>query len=100
MKIYIAGKITGLSKQHVEVVFNHAEKFCLTKGWDPINPTKLCKFDEQWDVAMDMCLAALDKCDAIFLLDSWTTSPGAKLEVAHAIKMNLPIFTFKDLQKC
>lgn len=40
---------------------------------------------------MDADLAALHSCDAIYLLDGWESSRGAKAELAEALKHGLEV---------
>jgi hypothetical protein len=41
-------------------------------------------------------LAILDRCDALIVTEDWQRSKGATEEVAHANRMNLPVFLSLD----
>ena len=40
---------------------------------------------------LDYCLAMLDKCDELLLLDNWLESTGAKIEYGFAKAKGIPI---------
>lgn len=83
-KIYIAGKIDG-DDNYVEH-FNQAEKDIndgiVGDGWEVINPVRfnesLHGFNREEFLYVD--LAILSKCDAIYMLDTWKNSDGARTE--------------------
>lgn len=91
MKVYIAGKVTGLNYDLVKINFAQVEKYLNRKGYETINPIKIVPEGTDWEPAMQMCLAALDRCQAIYLLDNWHQSDGAKLEVKLALERGLKI---------
>lgn len=84
MKVYISGKITGLDRQVAVGNFARAEKILKSKGYEVVNPTRLCTADMDWDEAMKICIAELKKCDAIYMLPDWRESKGAIIEVQEA----------------
>jgi hypothetical protein len=47
--------------------------------------------EEFWRECMDVCLHELLRCDAIYMLNNWRTSRGARIELAVAIELNLEI---------
>lgn len=89
MKVYISGKITGLDRQVAENNFARAEKHLKNKGYDVVNPTKLCDEKTDWEDAMRVCVLELAKCDAIYLLPDWMDSKGAKIEVYEANRIGI-----------
>lgn len=91
MKIYIAGKVTGLNYNQTKVKFDHIERWLISLGHTPVNPIKLVPENEDWDKAMHICLQELYKCEAIYLISDWIDSRGAKTEVSHAISLGLEI---------
>ena len=86
MKIYIAGKITGLD--------NHKEKFgkkqkeLESMGHTVINPTGLYEIlgdDFSHSEYMKICYSLIDLCDCVYFLDNWADSTGATLEKDYAM---------------
>ena len=113
-RIYIAGPMTGLP-DHNFPAFNAASKRLRTQGHFVINPVDLsslfgtpeelsdsfaayydpsgCSGDDDGiaENVMAAELAAVRSCDAIYLLQGWETSRGAKKELAEAIAYGLTI---------
>ena len=96
--IYISGKITGchdLNKPN----FLHAEKELKKIYKKVINPHKLpANHNKSWEAYMKQCIIALCKCDVIYLLDDWSDSKGAVLELNLACELGLEIKTFENQQ--
>ncbi len=92
MKIYIAGKITGLPKQQYIAKFTTAEIELTAAGHVTVNPCRLGIPDEATlEQALLVCLTHLRQCDAIYLLPCWQQSPGAVIERQYAIDHGLEI---------
>ncbi len=91
MKIYLSGKISGLSEKEYTENFENA-KFSPTieKHYAKIfyNP---CEIKPLFGIKKYWCFMAADlytlifKCDAIYLLDNWKDSKGAKIELFFAL---------------
>lgn len=82
MKIYIAGKVTGMEYE-AKRLFEKTEKKILASGLftEVVNPMKLPhEHDKHWQSYMKECLAALIGCDAILMQLGWDHSRGAILE--------------------
>ena len=98
MKIYIAGKISGIEDKAFEL-FENAEKKLLSeadgflsKKLQVVNPMKLPhNHDRTWEAYMKECIKALVECEAVYLLNNWKESRGAKIEVSLAESLNLRI---------
>lgn len=93
-KVYLSGKITGDSNYRQK--FNAKTEDLLSYGYVVFNPAVLPDGFEYEDY-MDLDLLILSRCDAIFLLRDWKSSPGAKREVEEAKRLGLQILTEDDL---
>ena len=97
MKIYISGKMTGLSEEKIWDNFRKVETFLVKHGrhnskkiesvMNPAVTYAMQKFNafsyEDW---LHIDFAMLDACDAVALLPNWKDSMGAKREIAYAYK--------------
>lgn len=109
MKVYISGKMTGLSEEKIWDNFRKVETFLVKHGhhygnkkiesvMNPAVTYAMQKFNafsyEDW---LRIDFAMLDACDAVVLLPNWKDSMGAKREIAYAYKhgkaVSYPIFT-------
>ena len=92
MKIYISGPITN--NESCKEDFLNASKLLRTKGYDIIDPMKICSPDRlmfshqrdeaesrgTWNYYMREAIKDLMKSDSIYMLYGWNDSPGARLE--------------------
>ena len=95
MKIYISGQITG-TKDFAER-FASAEQKLAGMGFDVCNPAKeLAHFPKgtPWRTYMAECLRMLLMCDAVYMMDGWKASKGARLEWQVAMACGLQITGF------
>lgn len=90
-KVFISGPMSGYDNFNREA-FMEAEKKLKDAGYSVFNPAWL-NFDESWDTASIMAIdmAALSRCDAIYQLDGWRESKGAKAEYRTAEWLGLDI---------
>jgi len=106
MKIYISGKITGLPPAEYMAEFNGAELQLRRAGFtDLVNPINLgIDQNEDWKKAMDVCMAALETCDTIYMLESWKESFGARRELTRAMEKRFRVVFapggIEDLKQC
>lgn len=85
MKIYIAGKITGLPRAKVVAKFNAARRHLKAQGHDVFIPTVLPYYKSvPHEDYMHVCFGMIDICDAIYLLSDWHESRGATMERLYA----------------
>jgi hypothetical protein len=98
MKIYIAGPITGLSKEDYTLYFKRAEAIIRDLGFEPVNPVELCAhMPEKTTDIREYYLEGIKhlmQCDAIHLLKGWEHSRGARIERMIAAELGLDQFNF------
>jgi len=83
--IYLSGKISNNLDYHSE--FNAAKSTLSAQKYEVVDPREICadiSADSSWEDYMIRNLKALSLCDAIYMLRSWHSSPGAKIEHAWA----------------
>lgn len=104
MKIYIAGKITGLVYEDALRAFAEAELLLTSLGHEPVNPMKENGLDgdgnqHAWAEYMKRAIPHLLKCDGIYLLHNWAGSKGATLEYHIAKELGYKIM-FAKMSVC
>lgn len=102
MKIYISGPISGLPFEKVKENFKKAEtdlalNYCLGDKFEPVNPfNNGLPTNAKWEEHMRADLRLLLDCDAIYMLEGWEKSKGARIEYALAVDLKLDIqYQFK-----
>jgi hypothetical protein len=90
---YISGKITGLPFTSARLSFERAEQQVVNLRMVPVNPMKLVPYKPElsWEDYMKEDIAALLKCDSIFMLTNWGQSKGARVEHAIAKELGLKV---------
>lgn len=84
MKIYIAGRVTGLPYESVKMKFEAAEKLLRESNFNAVNPLKIVGQKTGTREAMKKLLPVMLDCEAILLLADWEWSEGAKIELQLA----------------
>lgn len=77
MKIYLSGRITG--DDNYKSKFEEYENKLKLFGHEVFNPASFPNMFS-WEEFMEIDLKILSLCDAIFLLEDWKESRGAKIE--------------------
>ena len=107
MTIYIAGPITGIENENIEA-FERAEVMLRGLGFSPINPHKLehkeakrlekegASNEEIWAAYLQEDLTEGMKAGAIFLLDGYEYSKGARLELCVLNKLGKKVYRLID----
>ena len=100
MRVYISGKMHGVHNYN-RGQFDRWTRQLKELGFDAVNPMEIgdsIATPEEIDSSPELVekvleadIAALRKCDAIFMLRGWETSEGARLELKVALDMNIPI---------
>ena len=67
--------------------FKNAENHCIDAGWKVINPASLSRLG--WKESLRRDLKILYNCDAIYMINDWKNSRGAKFEHWFAKRYNL-----------
>jgi hypothetical protein len=92
---YISGKITGLVDLNIPK-FQKAEAKLIQMGFKTVNPHNIeHNHDKKWNSYMKKCLAALQGCDLVVVLDDWQKSRGACIEIWTAEWVDIPVFDLK-----
>jgi len=92
-KIYISGKISGLPFDQVCAKFERAEKYLKDYGWQVVSPlTNGLPIDSAWQEHMKADIRLMLDCDAIYLLDNWVQSRGARIEFSLACDLGLELY--------
>lgn len=99
MRVYIAGKVSGLPMGEVFTKFGRAEFWLKENGYEVVNPLNLCSSSWSWDKCMRVCLGELVKCDAICMLEDWGDSSGAKLEYHVAVSLGMDVMAGYEKNK-
>lgn len=92
MKIYIAGKITGLPIEVAFDAFEKAEQYLINEGHEPVNPMRLPhNHGRTWAEYMRECFNALRGCEAIYMMPGYINSIGAcaEHEVARSLRLKV-----------
>lgn len=83
MKIYIAGKVTGLS--NYKDLFEAAKAEVLALGHEPYSPIDLPHVhDHSWKAYMKDCFGLLFECEGVYMLNNFRKSDGAMREFRFA----------------
>lgn len=99
MKIYIAGKITGLHYEEAESLFIHTATAIEKAGHTPLNPMALVDqtpgrtYNEY---LLDALRVMMLEAEAVYFLDNWIDSTGARIEFAIANELDMTIYRALD----
>ena len=88
-KIYISGKITGLS--NYKEIFKQAEVALTAEGHSVINPAEVMPDGFDYEDYMSVDFALIRVCDSLYVLNNWRDSPGAIREVEYAGRLGKAI---------
>lgn len=93
MKLYIAGKMSGLPQMGYSSFFE-AEDNLQASGYETINPASIGVIpDWKWEDYMRYALGMMMEADGVAVLNNWKDSKGARLEVLIAKELNMPVMT-------
>lgn len=93
MRIYISGKISGLSLPEVQERFGDAESLLSVIGFEVVNPMKNgLSQDSTWNEHLCKDIELLLPCEAIYMMDNWIDSTGASIEYDIAVRTGKDIW--------
>ena len=96
MKIYIAGKVTGIPIEAAREKFARTERQLVEAGLNPseiVNPMKLgISEDNAWHCGREICKSQLEKCTAIYVQNDWRDSFGARQALTMAQRLRLDTY--------
>lgn len=85
MKVYIAGKVTGLQKDEIFKKFYESGKQLKKDGHIVMSPAVLVLNEGfEHEDYMHICYAMIDVCDAVYIQKDWQQSKGARMERQYA----------------
>ena len=92
MKIYISGKISGTDLTETRKRFAAVDEATKRLGYEPVNPLEngLSEHDS-WEAHIVKDIADLLQCKAIYMLQGWQESKGARIEHYIATEIGMPI---------
>ena len=100
MKIYIAGKITGFTREEYCAKFSAMQRELERQGHKVMNPAYVNATDGfEHEEYLHVCYAMLDVCDTVYMLRDWQTSKGARLELQYAADHQKEIL-YEDESTC
>lgn len=98
MKVYVAGKITGLDREATLEKFERAREVLTALGHDVLIPTVLPVLDGLLhEDYLHICFAMIDVCDAVCMLPDWEQSTGAREERSYAQEWRKNIWYYSEI---
>jgi Domain of unknown function (DUF4406) len=93
LKVYIAGKITGLPTEIAKRMFDEAAEIIRKAGYIPINPFEIVpkQHEHCWIMCMKYCKSKLIWCDMVYVLPNWKESRGARIEKRDADDLGIQV---------
>lgn len=101
MKVYISGRITGLTFDAVKSKFTAAAHELRAQGHEAVNPLENgVTYHESYEMHMKADIGMLLQCDAVYMLSDWEYSRGATLEKSIAEATGLAVMYQKNGDFC
>lgn len=95
-KIYISGKMKGLTQEQIDLNFGKVEHYLRMNEYDVINPSKVHIEGLEYEELLQVDFRLIDLCDGIIMLENWVDSEGAAREKAYAIATGKPVYRMAD----
>ena len=83
--------MSGMAKEDYQKKFSNAEEYLEKLGFDVVNPSTIDSGIIPYNDLLWADLRILMSCDAIYMLDNWKNSKGAKAEYYFADAIGLEI---------
>ena len=96
MKVYISGKITGLHPREYRGKFKAAVRKLNEMGHEAINPARMDVYNLTYAQYMAIDGMLVKFSDAIYMLDNWEDSKGARMEKELAESLGLKVMYEKE----
>lgn len=99
MRVYISGGITGV--ENYKEVFKRAKEELEAEGHEVINPTEMDEYLPQltWEEYIDIDIALLNVCEAIYMLKGWKNSRGANREYGYALAKGIKVIMEESVNR-
>ncbi|MCF8566890.1 DUF4406 domain-containing protein [Alicyclobacillus tolerans] len=89
-RVYISGPMTGY-EDYNRPAFHAMASQLKDAGYRVYNPADVVLETDDWAQYMKIHLAVLPTCDLVVVLPGWQKSRGARLEVANAHFLGIPV---------
>ena len=97
-RVYISGQMSGLNKSEYTAHFKKAAKYLQSKGYDPVDPSKICcGVNISYADLLLVDMKTIMDCGTIFMLDNWPNSKGATAEYYFVKAIGLEIMFENDI---
>lgn len=82
MRVYISGRMTGLSEEEYTAHFAKAERELRAQGYKVCNPCRWGWLMKRipYKVALALDLLLMCRCQRVYMLSGWIDSNGASVE--------------------
>jgi nucleoside 2-deoxyribosyltransferase len=96
VNVYVSGPISE-TPNHLKL-FREAVDFLKERGHKPLDPLnikpskEILSPEQEWVYYMKESVKLLVEADAVYMLDGWEDSRGAKVEHDLAKKLDIPIY--------
>jgi hypothetical protein len=97
MRVYIAGRVSGLPYETVQAKFKAAENLLRASNFNPVSPLDHVNCKASRREAMKKLMPIMLDCDAVLLLDDWQWSEGAQIEAQMAKYADIKMIFEEDL---